>query len=1545
MKKQILSWLLVMCMICSLLPATALAVEGDADGKPPTACTEADGCTLEAGHEGDCVLSGEPKDTTGGDANSYYETDDVTGGGDVSKPTGPACTELEGCNGDTHAEGCPLYVAPVKPDAEPEETFTPVAEPAAENGMVYTALLADDGMTGNCGAQGSESSVTWELTENGNGAGTYTLTISGAGAMMDYDSPTSSKDEAVKAPWYAALTPVSDSLVPITQIVIGDGITYVGSYAFAYTSVTTAGFNQNTADYGAGVYAGCKKLTTVDWTNFKPTQVQDDYVAYWTETGPFVPFSLFDQCEKLTTCKIGNTTYTAGTLVLPANITGICTAAFRNTGFSNVDFFDGLYHIKFVGPYGLASLSQLKSVTIPKNVTFYPADKGKGGARTFTDGALETVTIQSQGTTIAVEMFYKCTSLKTVHGADNIAEIGQSAFSNSKLESFSSKNVKKIGPYAFLGNTSLTSLTLGAVEEIGLGAFAGCSSLKTVAIEGSSGLAIPDTAFGSGTSGDGEAPIESFTLENGTPPAFTAKAKSTLKTLVLGDGVNWAIPNSYCANAGQLESVTLGKGITSIGDYAFYKCSNLSAVTLPADGQLTTIGVSAFSSDYNYSSAGDKNTSNSPKIQTIDIPASVTSIGKSAFSACMSLNTVRVAPRSSLTNIGTGAFLNCFGLQTVDLSGISDNAVTFNSYAFGTSSGTRDQNCILYVTDDSVLAKLNSNNAVLINAYSKNLVAVTNGGTFAKETQFGNTALSTPAKEGGIFVGWYKDSSFTNGAETPPQAGQTYYAKWIGMDDMELQYGSSQKITVTGVQLSGFQSDRTEVATVDSDGTVTAKGVGTATITANGSYQGQSTTFKATVTVTPMPITFGSNNDENPDGTVDHAYDGMAPNYFDYAAFYPATVDGSNVSVVEGSSKITLTPGKDVVFVYNNGAGEAEYTALPVDVTGKDGLAVTVKLLNPNYQFVTSAHTTPSQTVSVTVKIHASEMTKEDLNINGDTSGTIPGKTALTYNGQGQAPISDLTGVTADGIDKFTVHFHPLNSETVFEEAHLEDKSASELTSEAVLAIAPKEPGQYLMIVNGIKDKVYAYASVAFSIEKAAVTVKADDKSAYVGDEMPDFTYTVTGLVGGDTLGGTVMLVCGTEDTSTAGNYTITPGGGEVDENRYTLAYENGTLTVSQRPSGGGGSSSGSSGNVTGSGDDVNIDVSGSSVTAAQMEKAVDKADRGETITIEASGRSSVSLPSSGLQVAADNNNGVTVELKNGEVTLSPEALAAVAAQAGATVTLTVDPVDTDELNSRQREAVGDAPVFDLTIKSGGKTITDFDGGLATVSLPYELPEGQDPAGVVVWFMDDNGNITPCETMYDLRTETVIFTTRHFSKYVIGYQEPQPFTDVDKSAYYADAVAWAVANNITSGTSATTFSPNAACTRAQMVTFLWRAAGEPKVNGSNPFTDVAADAFYYDAVLWAVSKGITSGTSATTFSPDATVTRGQTVTFLYRAAGAPAVTGANAFTDVAADAFYASAVQWAVQEGITSGTSTNTFSPDNDCTRGQIVTFLYRYMG
>ena len=174
-------------------------------------------------------------------------------------------------------------------------------------------------------------------------------------------------------------------------------------------------------------------------------------------------------------------------------------------------------------------------------------------------------------------------------------------------------------------------------------------------------------------------------------------------------------------------------------------------------------------------------------------------------------------------------------------------------------------------------------------------------------------------------------------------------------------------------------------------------------------------------------------------------------------------------------------------------------------------------------------------------------------------------------------------------------------------------------------------------------------------------------------------------------------------------------------------------------------------------------------------------------------------------------------------------------------------------------------------------------------------------------------------------------------------EEPsRVFVDVKTGDYFYDAVQWAVGKGITNGTSAETFSPEDPCTRAQIVTFLWRAAGSPVVNYAMDLSDVAGDAYYAEAVRWALSEGITTGTSADQFSPDATCTREQAVTFLYRAAGSPAVSGESAFEDVGADAYYARAVAWAAQNGVTNGISQALFGTGSDCTRAQIVTFLYR---
>ena len=262
-------------------------------------------------------------------------------------------------------------------------------------------------------------------------------------------------------------------------------------------------------------------------------------------------------------------------------------------------------------------------------------------------------------------------------------------------------------------------------------------------------------------------------------------------------------------------------------------------------------------------------------------------------------------------------------------------------------------------------------------------------------------------------------------------------------------------------------------------------------------------------------------------------------------------------------------------------------------------------------------------------------------------------------------------------------------------------------------------------------------------------------------------------------------------------------------------------------------------------------------------------------------GGGSVSAP--GYSVSVD-------DVKHGTVTVSPES-----ASKGDTVTITVTPDKGYTLES--------LTVLDKDGKA--LALTDKGGGRYT----FVMPAGKITVKAV--FMDDN-------TMLNF------------------------FTDVHAEDYYYDAVLWAAQEGVTGGTSDTLFAPNAGCTRAQAVTFLWRAAGSPEPKTLSSFADVPADAYYAKAVAWAVENGVAKGVSETAFAPDASCTRAQIVTFLWRAQQSPASGGENPFTDVPADAYYAQAVAWAVENGAAKGVNETAFAPDDNCTRAQIVTLIYR---
>ena len=326
------------------------------------------------------------------------------------------------------------------------------------------------------------------------------------------------------------------------------------------------------------------------------------------------------------------------------------------------------------------------------------------------------------------------------------------------------------------------------------------------------------------------------------------------------------------------------------------------------------------------------------------------------------------------------------------------------------------------------------------------------------------------------------------------------------------------------------------------------------------------------------------------------------------------------------------------------------------------------------------------------------------------------------------------------------------------------------------------------------------------------------------------------------------------------------------------------------------------------------VEAAAKAGTAPAIEVKVETGDKTTAVN--------VSLPAKSLKTLSA-AEGATLSITSdvADVVLDSESTAALAEQAtGSTVTVAVKPAT--GLNSAQKEAVEGATVIDVSVTSGGKQITDFGGGVLAVSVKYALPDGVSSAEVQVFYLTDGGALEAHETSYS--GGKVTFTTTHLSKYVIGTKSK---------------------SKITAGVTATMFAPDKTCTRAEIVSFLWRAAGSPEPkSASNPFTDVDSSAYYYKAVMWAVEEGITAGTSETTFSPDKTCTRAEAMAFLHRSEGSPAASGVGSFTDVPADAYYTNAVAWAVKSEITAGTSETTFSPDKTCTRAEIVTFLYRDM-
>ena len=610
---------------------------------------------------------------------------------------------------------------------------------------------------------------------------------------------------------------------------------------------------------------------------------------------------------------------------------------------------------------------------------------------------------------------------------------------------------------------------------------------------------------------------------------------------------------------------------------------------------------------------------------------------------------------------------------------------------------------------------------------------------------------------------------------------------------------------------------------------------------------------------------------------------------------------------------------------------------------------------NPDSGSGTKIDGATSQSYSVSSLTQASTYYCEVTAVNGEDKSEVAKSEAVTItpaNAKGSVTITNDKDSAIYGDAPFTFSYTASGDATV---TSSDPSIAAVSDNNGTVTVTIAGAGIAEISVDFAGSTEYSTASDKFTltVAKATLTITADNKFIYVGDTLPTYTYTVSGLVGDDRLTTEPTVTCTGADANKAGTYTITATGADAG-NSYTINYVDGTLTV-RTPSSGGGSSS--SGNVSGSGDNVSVTASSGSVSASQMERAVEKADSGETITIKATSHSSVSLPAGAMADAMANNNDVLIDLRYGEVILSATAIEGLTDGAAASDRIEVS---MERQTSSRDEEIAElldsgAVVFDVTVAVDDTEIHSFDGRL-TITLTVSNLSSIDAPHVLHLLTDGSKEYYEPDSISG--NELTISGIRNLSLFAVipGSQVPAddpdialPFVDVASGSWYEDAVWYVYENGLMAGTSDTTFEPDTTTSRGMIVTVLYRLEGAPAVSGSSGFTDVADGQYYADAVAWASSNGIVGGYGNGLFGPNAPITREQMAVILYRYAqykgyDVTASADLSGYDDVAQVSSYAlEALQWANAEGLVNGTSDTTLTPGGSATRSQIAVILMRF--
>ena len=747
-----------------------------------------------------------------------------------------------------------------------------------------------------------------------------------------------------------------------------------------------------------------------------------------------------------------------------------------------------------------------------------------------------------------------------------------------------------------------------------------------------------------------------------------------------------------------------------------------------------------------------------------------------------------------------------------------------------------------------------------------------------------------------------------------------------------------------------YESTNTNVATVDSTGKVTIHAAGTTTIKATAHETKDYAEKKIFYTLTVKPKTL-TKDDLTYSGPITKVYDGSNSAPSDLTVFVkPTSLVGSDTLTITGSAKYNSKDVKD--------ADTITFTPDAI-TTGNYRLAAT-EVLTITSASITKATPTYKKPTGVTAKYG---QTLGDIAL-ANPEGTTPG----TWSWQTPQTVLDKIGSYT-----YDTNFKP------------DDPNYKGVVGAAITVTVGKADGNNLKTVE--LTQKYTDASEhtytpdwsglpngqtwSYGCESSSTLLIKKDVSAESGK----LTYAISGGKAGDTVTITLKASCNNyEDFTITLTITLT----EKDD-QQALKLTGGTTVVYGQTLQLGTSGGSGTGAVTYTITDVDgqatIDADGK-LTPVKVGTVKVKATKAEDANYNA-------ITSAEVEITITKAT-PTGEPKYTEITTSGKTLADAALTLdGSTLkpnTGTLEWVD-DKGNARP----GDTKVEANTSYKWRFTPADANYTMLTGSIELYHKSSSGGSG---WYYTyytikatagTNGSISPSgwTSVRDGRDQTFTitpdkgyavakvlvdgksvgavksYTFKNVTKdhtieaiFMKSNGNPQTgvFVDVAEGSYYEEAIDWAVEKGITNGVSSNMFAPNDPCTRAQIVTFLWRAAGSPAPKSMSSFTDVPADAFYAKAVAWAVENSITSGTGESKFSPNSTCTRAQAVTFLYRASGSPAVSGKAEFSDVSTTAFYADAVAWAAKKGITTGIGGGLFGSDNDCTRGQIVTFLWRAM-